>query len=252
MSTPRVTPQRPSNDELTESIADQTRRETLVALHTRTDPVPTKELATLVAAEVTDTDLVDITREDRQPVYVKLVHNHLPKLVEADLVARDTEAGTVTTTDHPVWDEEWFQQLLTAEADDWDFILSALQSSQRRIALAILEDADALEREELARRGVAHETDVAPAEVSEQAVEEMVVRFHHVHIPALQQAGLIVYDDETARYAGHPGLKLEWLDGQPTEQSKSTSLSGDESDIWTIEGRENVIARGQELLQPGR
>lgn len=204
-----------SNDQIIETIADRTRRETLRALLSWPTGITTEDLATLVTAAVADVELVEVTRETRRPIHVELVHKHIPKLADAGLVERDTEAGTVDTTDHPALQDGWFRDLLAVEPDDWDHVLTALKSPERRLILAILEEADALDREELARRVAARETNSAPADVPEDAIEETVLALYHVHIPALQQAGMVVYDDGTARYADRPDLELEGLDFHP-------------------------------------
>lgn len=201
---------RPSN-RVIECVADPTRRETLSLLFDRTEPVSTGELATAVTATVTGTPRADVSADDREPIHVGLVHNHLPKLDAAELVAYDADADAVATTDNPVLEDHRLQQMIAVEADDWDRVLAAIAPRRRRVALTVLEGIDGLERAELARRVIARENDTVPSAVPGAETEDAAERFHHVHLPALREAGLVDCDDGTVRYDGHPEFESEWL-----------------------------------------
>lgn len=247
MSTPQLNGAQ-SNDFLLDDVADGTRRALLAALHSRNGTIPTDELATHVTAAINGIDLVDVTRADREPVQTALVHRHLPKLEDVGMIEWAHGEGTVTATDHPVWQEPQFQQLIDVEGDDWDAILSALQARQRRIALAVLAKANSLHREELARRLVARETETPRTDVSDEAVEKALIRLHHHHLPALQQAGLITYEDETVRYDGHPDLQPDWLTDASLASDEPQTEEAGQPTMYTIEGRAAIVARGQELF----
>jgi DNA-binding transcriptional ArsR family regulator len=225
MSNPNFASHARSKDAIIESIADRTRRETLRALLGWPTGMATEDLATLVTAAISDGGAGEATREARGSVHVALVHTHLPRLADAGLVERDVEAGTVATTDHPALRDDRFQKMLAVEADDWDQVLTALQAPKQRTALAVLEEVETLDTEELARRIVARETDSAPTDVPDDAIEETLVALHHVHIPTIQQAGLVAAADETVRYIGHSDLESEWLDFQSSASTTGEPLS---------------------------
>lgn len=247
MSKTRVGTTPRSNDQLIASIADRTRRRALLALQERLEPVDTTTLATHVAAAVSGEDLVEVTRGDREAFHVQLVHSHLPKLDDVGLVDWDRDEDVVSATDHPALDDGRFQDLLDGDADDWDAVLRAIQPERRRIALAVLDDADGVGRRELARRVVARETGVAPADVTEGRLEDALVTFHHRHVPALQRAGLVGVGDETVRYDGHSDLDADLLTAEPFELSRDGASDTDSEKIDTVDGRLDAIAPGHRV-----
>lgn len=248
MNKTRLTVSYRSIDNVIESIGHRVSRETLQVLSARTGAIPTDELATHVAAAMAEKDIVDVTREERESIYSALVHSDLPGLVEAGLVEWDVDDQSVATTDHPAYRDRRFQEMLTDQAEDWDVLLRAIQSSQRREILSILDENGSMERRALARLAVAQREGTQPDDVPEQMVESVETQFHHVHIPLLQEAGLVVYDGSVARYAGHPELKPEWLELAPGEFLEDGLSDENPPDVWTIDGRENVITRGQALF----
>ena len=223
------------------------------------------ELATVVAAAVTDRELVDVDREDRDAVHAELVHVHLPVLADAGLVEWNRTDGTVSTTAHPVLDEGWLHRTFEATDQDWDDVLRCVQDRRRRTVLAVLDERGGrLGRRELARHVAARERVVEPHAVPEDGLEEVLVGLHHTHLPVLEEAGLIATDDGQVRTTDHPALASGWLsahvDGSDDEHSAVEGsilpdsgvhrpADDERSDIWTIEGRHDIIARGQSLFE---
>lgn len=197
--------------DVVESIANRVCRATLRALAERTGPVEVSSLASLVAAETSDEDLDDVTSGERGRTLVDLAHTHLPKLAEAGLVDWDSEAETVAPADHPLLRDGRFRDLLTVDGGDCDAVLRTLRTPQRRAVLDTLAETDELDRRDLARRLVAREEDVAASDAPEQDVLDAAVQLHHVHLPALANAGLIDYEDGTARYVGHDEFDPAWI-----------------------------------------
>jgi hypothetical protein len=258
MSKTRVGLASGSKEELIASVADRTRRQALLALQDRREPVDTASLATHVAAAVTGEDLVDVTRGDRDAFHVTLVHSHLPRLDEVGLVDWNRDEERVTATDHPAFDDPRFRQLLDVTpavgdaeecaAADWDAVLRAIQPTRRRLALATLADADHLGRRALARRVVAREAGVEPTSVGEDDLEDVLVALRHHHLPALQRAGLVSVDGETVRYAGHPDLDQDLLAAEPFDLGEASATDDRSADVRTTDGREDTVARGQSLF----
>ncbi|WP_137285986.1 DUF7344 domain-containing protein [Halorussus salinisoli] len=79
-------------------LRNERRRHVLAALSERSGSVPVRELAEAVAAREigTDIDADEISSETAERVVASLHHLHLPKLADADAVAYDDEAGTVS------------------------------------------------------------------------------------------------------------------------------------------------------------
>lgn len=207
---------RPSRSLVIESVADATRRDALVVLQGRTDPVSIEELATGIAALQRGTPFGDVTHAERKPVAVALVHVHLPALEAVDLLAWTPGEAVEPTIDTAAIDDQKLREIVSIDADDWDAVLRALADARRRLALAILNEADGgVDRDALARRIVARETGAAPSEVAEHALEDSKAELRHVHLPTLQEAGLVSTDGETVTYEGHRDLGADLLPSAP-------------------------------------
>ncbi|WP_247729502.1 DUF7344 domain-containing protein [Halovivax limisalsi] len=228
------------------------RQHILRILHDRTAPIDVRALATNLAAAEEEQELVDVTPDEVAAIQADLVHVHLPQLEGSGLVDWDRTMDTATTTDHPALSDPKFQQLLETDAPGREAVAATLAARRRRIILATLMDAeDALTREELARRVVARERDDS-APLGPDAGDGLLVALHHVHLPKLREADLVSYDAETktVEYTGHPALDDEWLDFRPDETPRAiVPTASHPDDIWTIDGRDNVIARGQSLFE---
>lgn len=75
-----------------------------------------------------------------------------------------------------------------------DDLFDVLSPARRRETLAVLTEChSAVDVESLARDVAARERDVAPDTLSESDVEEVHVTLHHVHLPKLDDAGLVDY-----------------------------------------------------------
>lgn len=218
-----------------------------------TSAVTLDELATHLVADEQDKSLVEVSRFEVQSVRKDLIHRHLPKLDETDLVAWDRVDETVDTTNHPALPDPKLQRMLDTDADEWEEVLANLAYRRRRIILSVLKDNDdEMARDELADAVLARERsdvgDGGPTGTS----DELVAELHHVHLPKLQQANLVAYDPDAGgvTYLSHPELEDEWLDFRVDETPRAILPDAHHSDaIWTIEGRDNVIARGQSLFE---
>lgn len=234
------------------AVADGRRRRVLLLLMDRTRAVTEEELAIHLAATEANTSLLDVTDEDVRSLRTDLVHVQLPALEDAGLIDWVRDEETVTTVDHPALGAPKFERIVDTNADGWDEVLASLAYRRRRIVLSILDDRGApMAKPELARRIVARE-EGGRADLESGATETLCASLHHVHLPKLQQAGLLTYDADsgTVSYEGHPALDEEWLAADVDETPRAVVPPAEQTDnVWTIEGRDNVIARGQSLFE---
>lgn len=179
-------------DTLLDCLTDGSRRRILAALREHAESMTERELATeLVAAErghSADDPALEAIRAIRSP----LRHVHLPKLEDVGLVTWNETDETVALSDHPIHDNPQFQQIVEAEDGGRDTGIALLANDRRRIVLAVLESSnDPLARTDLAREVTARESDGDP---TTEPVDAVAAELHHVHLPALEQAGLVEYD----------------------------------------------------------
>jgi DNA-binding transcriptional ArsR family regulator len=231
-----------------EALAAGRRRGVLRVLD-RVERASVLDLATHVVAEEEDCSLLAVDRADAEALVAEFEHVHLPRLTAADLVTRSDD-GTVTITDHPALADPKLARLIETRADDWDDVMASLTDKRRRLVLTTL-----------SRAGEPVETvDLAMAVVSaarggaetESAVEGTLQALHHVHLPKLADAGLVERDEGagTVSYEGHPDLDEEWLvAGEDDTPRAILSAAQRSSDIWAIEGRDNVTERGRALCE---
>ncbi len=75
-----------------------------------------------------------------------------------------------------------------------------MASPRRRHAVAVLVDADGpLDARTVARRVAARREDVRPEAVADERVDRTVLSLCHAHLPKLDEAGVVTYDDASGR-----------------------------------------------------
>ena len=265
-----------SQDEVFDALADGTRREALRIVHERSPAgVAKTDLAYELAAVTEDKPLAGVTDDDHQRARLDCRHRVLPALFEAGLVV-ETDDDRLVATDHPLYDDSELLSLLEDETngyeDDLDGLFAALADSRRRTILSVLANQyHPLSTETLARDVAAREDGVAERAVSQDRVDEVRTSLIHVHLPLLNDAGLVGYDAETdtASYEGHPLLRVEWL-ADETDPADAVAVDTDEKEgddegdrssaadstadsspdgVRTLQGRERIVATGQSLCE---
>lgn len=232
-------------------LADRDRRCLLEILYGRSpEPVTRQELAeNLASLDPPDQE------QSVQESLLLLQHVHLPKLEAAGLIEHDTDRGTVTFTDHPVFQDSDIMDILTGEVDtdpeSVDALFRSLADFRRRTILDILSHQfHPIHVETLAREIGAVEHYTSESEVPIDEVERITVSLRHCHLPVLSDAGLIDYDreDQMVAHDGHPLLSVPWMHSVLKPDFRP-SLTGESElqDVATIEGREEVISFGQYL-----
>ena len=79
-------------------LSSARRRYLLYYLREADEPVHINELAEQVAAWENETDVEDLSSQQRKRVYVSLYQSHIPKLESAGIVDYDEESGLVSLT----------------------------------------------------------------------------------------------------------------------------------------------------------
>lgn len=131
----------------------------------------------------------------RHDIRVSLVHNHLPRLAEYDIVDWDIDRGAELVDSFPVEPTELATLLESCEAEDSTAALETLVHPVRLPLCSILAESNrqrSIDRlaAELAACGVAADADRAAIEL------------HHSHLPALDDAGLLEYDADAKLVTG--------------------------------------------------
>ncbi|OVE83121.1 DUF7344 domain-containing protein [Natronolimnobius baerhuensis] len=77
------------------SLLSESKRRYLLYLLAETQEGNIENLITQITAWEYDQQATDINKETRQRVYVSLVHNHLPRLADYDIVDYDLRSGDI-------------------------------------------------------------------------------------------------------------------------------------------------------------
>ena len=102
------------SEDTVHTILSDSQRRHLLSLLNRTGQGKIDDLARKIAAQEQDTHPENVSEELQQRVAVALVHNHLPRLAEHDLVSYDIDSNEVVLMD--VFDE--LESSLSNQTDD--------------------------------------------------------------------------------------------------------------------------------------
>ena len=80
-------------------LSNPRRRFVISYLSHRGSPVGIHELAEQIAAWENETDVDELTREDRKKAYISLYQTHIPKLEDAGIITYDEDERLVALTD---------------------------------------------------------------------------------------------------------------------------------------------------------
>ena len=171
--------------------------------------LPTAVLVTRLAAVGAATASEDHPA-DEAAVEISLAHVDLPQLTAAGFVTTSRDPTTVRLGEHSLLDDPDFERLLRDET--WDDPVGVMAVERhRRIRAILAAHLDPLPLNRLAALVAAHESprlthplpDSSPTDSPstltappKAAVTAMLDALHHVHLPALEAAGLVVYDPE--------------------------------------------------------
>ena len=153
--------------------------------------------ARLALSELT-TELVDRMDSEipigqaRHDVRISLVHNHLPRLEDAEIVDW-TDTGIALVDEPPVRPTDLSIFLEICEDENAEELLKVLVDPVRMHILSVLEARDRpLSLEQLATQLSAH------ADGSFCDATRAAVALHHSHLPAMADVGVISYDHDSS------------------------------------------------------
>jgi hypothetical protein len=171
------------------ALSGARRRRIVVTLLERNDPLPVDDLASAVVDDESGS-----ASTDREAV-VTLYHVDLPVLRAADLVTVDEDEGLVELGPNPGLRRGPLSALLLRKTGSE--LWSALDTLQDPVRSSVVEAVDAHEStvavddlvQELASESVSADG------TTPSTPEELGLTLRHVHLPKLDAAGLIRYDD---------------------------------------------------------
>lgn len=82
-------------DELFDALSNQRRRVLLYALRGEKTPVSVADLTTKLVSWEAHRSVPDRSGDDREAIEISLLHNHLPKLADAELIEYDATRRSV-------------------------------------------------------------------------------------------------------------------------------------------------------------
>lgn len=234
-------------------LASSDRRRLLGHIHDQAPASVTRdELATILAASNQNQSLEQVTDEEHQQAQTAIHHVHLPKLDTAGLIRRNFTDTTVALTNHLAYQDNGILAVITddvsAESASRDALFRALADTRRRTILDVLSH----QYHPIKLQTLAHDVASTQQGGPTEDVEQVLYSLQHVHVPHLQEAGLIEYniDEETVIYEGHPLLRVPWMHSELSPEFKvSLTDTPKDADIWTIDGREKTVSCGQSLCE---
>ena len=144
-----------------------------------------------LTTEIVDRESPDVpTGQARHEVRISLVHNHLPRLAEYDLVEYDTETGVELVDEPPVHPADLEGLLALCDGEDGERMLDALVHPVRMRLVSMLTGPDrTVSVERLASK-------LADSPVGPDARDRAKISLHHAHLPMLADVGAVAFDPD--------------------------------------------------------
>lgn len=149
-------------------------------------------LAELTTA-IIERESLDVSNgQARHEIRISLVHNHLPRLAEYDLVDWDADTGAEIVDESPIHPADLSALLELCGGENGQELLEALVHPVRMRAVSILSAHDRpLSVEQLASELAAR--DVGTLSDPERAK----IALYHAHLPMLADVGVLEFDHES-------------------------------------------------------
>lgn len=179
----------PADPSVFTALATARRRLATVVLHER-QPLSVSDLVDHLVARRSGRES---TADAPQEVTVSLRHVHLPKLASAGVVDRDGSTVALTSTSSATLAVDL--ALATVDAGrSVDEVFEALGARERLAAVGVLQSTGEQPLSDLADR-------VAEVVGPTAVADRLAVSLDHVHLPRLDDAGVVTYDRERKRAA---------------------------------------------------
>jgi hypothetical protein len=125
-----------SQDVVFDLLSNPRRRFILSYLRQADGPVDLVDLADQIAAWENDTDVEELTSQQRKRVYVSIYQTHVPKLANAGVVTHDQDSGLVALAG----DADEIDRHLQGDegAEPWQFVYLGIAAFGGLLYLAIL------------------------------------------------------------------------------------------------------------------
>jgi len=117
-----------SQDVVFELLSSPRRRYILYHLRQTDGPVELTTLAEQVAAWENETDVDNITEQERKRVYVSLYQTHIPRLDEAGVIEYDSDSGMVSLASQAREIDNYLDSTEETFSWQWGYLLLALVS----------------------------------------------------------------------------------------------------------------------------
>lgn len=197
-----------SRDECYRLLADARRRDLLEVVFERAPHgIGLGELAIHLAARADDVDPESVSDDHRQRSLLACRHRDLPPLLETGLL--EERDKMLHLADHWVRGDPVFEAVLirgshdsSDSSEDLDAVITALADGRRRTALAVLSNRNRpISTRMLARIVATREADRNDRETAQDHLESVSVSLVHIHIPVLEEIGLVSWDAQAGPIA---------------------------------------------------
>lgn len=118
-----------SQDVVFELLSSPRRRYILYYLRQSREPVELTTLAEQVAAWENETDVDNITEQERKRVYVSLYQTHIPRLDEAGVIEYDKDSGMVSLASQAREIDNYLDSTEETVSWQWGYLLLAVASA---------------------------------------------------------------------------------------------------------------------------
>ncbi len=118
-----------SQDVVFELLSSPRRRYILYYLRQSDEPVELTTLAEQVAAWENETDVDDITEQERKRVYVSLYQTHIPRLDEAGVIEYDKDSGMVSAAGQAREIDTYLDSTEETISWQWGYLVLAVVSA---------------------------------------------------------------------------------------------------------------------------
>lgn len=184
-------PDTPSSRVIYDVLSDDRCRNVLAAL-TRFGPMREKDLAAAVWADEHDYPVEAVADVDAQSVRSELYHVALPRLVAAELVSHDGQLVESRLAEGTANRPE-LRAFVEADRTQTAQYLKLLCNEERRAALTVLSTAETRMELSTLAESIAASSD---SHFDDHQIQSLRVSLHHLHLPKLDQAGLVDYDPD--------------------------------------------------------